>query len=807
LLLLHVMAQGVRATTAAGAPAPADVVAGVLDRLGPQLGGQEGAVAAELAAVLRALAALSWQPEPAWLAAALDGAADKLHAAAAASPGGETAVVGVLDGLAQLLSGAEQQQQQLLLPEELLDAAVAALGAAQDRLGARDIATALAALRALGTNPGDGLMHSFLSRAADAVVSGGASPADAADTLASLAAAGVVPGAVWLREYLVGCVPLLPLASGTELAVLARGAAELVLSVGDASSTNTNSSSSSSHNNSSVLPPAPFLDGLVAVIDARLGTGFADAARILSAAEYRPPLSLPQLADVCWAALRLGSPVRPLRRAVSLLLSKSYDRLSLLSPTQITGAAWAIAAARRGSSGSSSSSSDSSLRPPSKWLNQLCAAAAPGVPALTGRELSELTCALEPLLLGAVEGYLGGSAPDAAATAGSMAGNTSAAAAAAGAAAASSTAGAGGTVGVSSAIGRSSEVPVQPLLRALSARLDAALSNTCSSSSSKSSSSGSSILAHSSGSNDSRDGNWAPSADEVAVLVKLAARFGSPASRRTLLCYCDDIARDWDSVPSAALVNAADALAVLIAPGAAADVLPAGWLPALAAQVDARLAHLSLQQCCRLLWSLTTLGAPLSRSWLERFAAATFSPAAFTAAAAASMLQPGDLVDGLWGLQTADRQQQQQDSGGMSSDENAAVMAAEAEAAPLPLPLLSAQLMGAAAVRLERRLQELSGSQVLRLLQLALGAAAPPVSYSLPRGVTEQLSQVLSSRAATAMESTGAAGLLWACAQLGLRLHITTLDSVCKRIYAQLATLSPGEVARAVWASERLGYR
>jgi hypothetical protein len=73
--LIRLLMQGVRVTTAQSIPAPSEFISELLRHLNPQLAGADGASAAELAAVLAALAGLGYSPDEAWLAQALDGAA------------------------------------------------------------------------------------------------------------------------------------------------------------------------------------------------------------------------------------------------------------------------------------------------------------------------------------------------------------------------------------------------------------------------------------------------------------------------------------------------------------------------------------------------------------------------------------------------------------------------------------------------------------------------------------------------------------------------------------------------------------
>jgi hypothetical protein len=207
------------------------------------------------------------------------------------------------------------------------------------------------------------------------------------------------------------------------------------------------------------------------------------------------------------------------------------------------------------------------------------------------------------------------------------------------------------------------------------------------------------------------------------------------------------------------------------------------------------------QQRCRCIWALAAVGHNPGRPWLADFAAAAFTREA------AAQLQPGDLSDAVWALYSLE----QLDNNNTDSAAAAAVPASgqqqQADSSSSSSSLLTEQLLQLLGKKLDRRVVELQAQQVLRLLLLAEGALAVVPSYSLPKGVADQLSKVLSARAAVVAESTGVIGLVWAAAKLGLRLHITTLDQFCKRMYAQLPGMSASDMARGFWASEKLGYR
>lgn len=191
---------------------------------------------------------------------------------------------------------------------------------------------------------------------------------------------------------------------------------------------------------------------------------------------------------------------------------------------------------------------------------------------------------------------------------------------------------------------------------------------------------------------------------------------------------------------------------------------------------------------CRCVWALATLNHNPGKPWLIDFTAAAFAPSEVKA------LQPGDLSDAIWAIWTLDQtldktlDSRSERSGGSSS-------------------LITADLLQLAAKKLDKHVNELQPGQVLRLLQLSEGALDFCPEFSLPKGVSDQLSQVLSAKAAVIAEATGVIGLLWAAAKLKLRLHIGTLDQFCKKLYGQLEGLSAADMAKAFWASYELGYR
>jgi len=206
---------------------------------------------------------------------------------------------------------------------------------------------------------------------------------------------------------------------------------------------------------------------------------------------------------------------------------------------------------------------------------------------------------------------------------------------------------------------------------------------------------------------------------------------------------------------------------------------------------------------CRCVWALATLEHMPGHQWLADFACKALS------AGNIAQLQPGDLTDGLWGLYTLEQLagsfqlEQQEHEVADSADAKFPTTTSRQVA---DSTLLSLDLMQQLSKKLDKRVNELHPGQVLRLLQLAEGARSVLPSFTLPAGVAGQLSQVLSSRASSVVESTGVIGLAWAAANLKLRLHTGAIDLICKKVYSQLQQLPASDFAKAFWASQKLGY-
>jgi hypothetical protein len=448
----------------------------------------------------------------------LTDAAEKVQEAVAA---GDVAVlVSLLSALGQL-----SVKTGVSAPQELLDQALYQVKSILDQLDAGQIAVAISALKQLQLDPDDSLMNGYLDRAAAAAAAGTASARDMATVLGSVAAAGVVPPVEWYRSYLAAVQQQLAAADSVSLASICHSAAALAI----AGRQHSSSSSSSSYE-----PDASFLQELVPVANSRIGSSYMDAARILSSPDYKVPLTLSGLADCVWGLLKLGADPTAVQPLVSMLVSKSYDRLSQLSGQQLAGVTWAIACSNSRSSGGGRNgggssgtrrggSSSGGIKLPGKWLNQLAVAAAPEAGTLNPTQLSDFVWGLGKLYLSA-DGYNSPSEGDPSST-------------------------------PVAAAGTSSAEPVQQLLRAVAAQVDT-------------------------------QSQGAASAGDVSTLVNLLAQFGCPASSLLLQRYCADVSASWQQLPDAAVTDAAVAMAVLARPqGASSSAVGQEWLESLAEQV------------------------------------------------------------------------------------------------------------------------------------------------------------------------------------------------------------------------------
>jgi hypothetical protein len=272
-----------------------------------------------------------------------------------------------------------------------------------------------------------------------------------------------------------------------------------------------------------------------------------DASRILNTPDYKAPLNLSGLADAAWGLVQLGANPKDLQPLINMLISKSYDRFSRLNVQQLGGAAYAIARC-------SSSGNAAAVKLPGKWLNQFAAAAAPGVQQLSKPQLSELIWSLGKLYLSADGQYSTSS--------GSSSSSSSSSEASSSSSSNSATAG--------SSIGRSSDVPVQQLLRAVASQLNTQLLDTQQQ-------------------QQQQQQQQGPGQAEVSTMVNLLAKFACSASRQLLQRFCADVAGAWGQLSDAAVADAAVAVAVLVGPGSSSSsIVPDGWMQSLAEQVHNR---------------------------------------------------------------------------------------------------------------------------------------------------------------------------------------------------------------------------
>jgi hypothetical protein len=393
----------------------------------------------------------------------------------------------------------------------------------------------MSALKKLNMDPDERLMGSYLERAAAAAAAGTATAKDMAAVLQSLEAAGVVPSAEWLGRFLAAVTPQLAGADSQTLAGICHAAAALTIA-GQASS-------SSSSVGNSYSPDSKLVAELTAAALSRIGSSYMDASRILNTPDYKAPLNLSGLADTAWGLVQLGANPKDLQPLINMLISKSYDRFSQLNVQQLGGAALAIARC-------SSSGNAAALKLPGKWLNQFAAAAAPGVQQLSKPQLSELIWSLGKLYLSADAQYSTGSGfSSSSSSEGSSSSSSSTNSATAG-----------------SSIGRSSDVPVQQLLRAVASQLNTQLLDT-------------------------QQQQQGPGQAEVSTMVNLLAKFDCSASRQLLQRFCADVAGAWGQLSDAAVADAAVAVAVLVGPGSSSSsssIVPDEWMQSLAEQVHNR---------------------------------------------------------------------------------------------------------------------------------------------------------------------------------------------------------------------------
>jgi hypothetical protein len=361
------------------------------------------------------------------------------------------------------------------------------------------LAAAMAALNVLQVEVDRLLLTTYFDRAAAAAVQ--ASTADMAFVLQSLVAAGpaAAPPQDWLAAYLAAVRSKLVNADPGSLAGILWAAAKL-----------------------GGQPPVDWVNAAVARGRQLLGSNYMEAGKYLDV-DFIQPFDLVQLSDAVWGLVKLGADRKQLQPLTNMLVSKTHDRLSQLSPGQLVGVTWAV--------------SHCGVALTQKWVNQLGSTLAPAVESLTDDQLSDLLAALTWQT-----GCAAGAASAQAVTAEGPAATTAAAAspAAAGAGGAtdgtpssSSTSSSGRSGGFGSCPGSTTTCPeelTRPLMQQVNARLDRLTSA------------------------------------DLALTVHLLAHHDTsdvvppPA---VLQRYCADVAADWSKQSNGSLVESAAAVAVL----------------------------------------------------------------------------------------------------------------------------------------------------------------------------------------------------------------------------------------------------
>jgi hypothetical protein len=151
-----------------------------------------------------------------------------------------------------------------------------------------------------------------------------------------------------------------------------------------------------------------------------------------------------------------------------------------------------------------------------------------------------------------------------------------------------------------------------------------------------------------------------------------------------------------------------------------------------------------------------------------------------SSSAVAGAAAAGDLVDGVWGLQQLGFR-------------------------------LNMELLNRLSSSLKGKVSALKPNQVQQLLTLLTQAKAQIPGYYPPSGLVEETSKVVSAQV-TSISSSELTGLVWAVANIGLRLLPSTLKEICRKIYGQATAgsksmLKPRELVRSFWATTALGYR
>jgi len=192
---------------------------------------------------------------------------------------------------------------------------------------------------------------------------------------------------------------------------------------------------------------------------------------------------------------------------------------------------------------------------------------------------------------------------------------------------------------------------------------------------------------------------------------------------------------------------------------------------------------------CKCIWALATLAYRPDRAWLSHLATSALQPSDV------AHLPPGDLTDALWGIYTLETLVQP-----------ASIEPTETSSSSNSSDVLSLDALQAMDCKLYKRVHELQPSQVVRLMELAEGATERVPGYRLPRGIGEQMSAALSARATAISDTAGVLRLAWAAANLELPLHGSAKDHICRKLYGQLQSLNPSDMARGFWASSKLRY-
>ena len=148
--------------------------------------------------------------------------------------------------------------------------------------------------------------------------------------------------------------------------------------------------------------------------------------------------------------------------------------------------------------------------------------------------------------------------------------------------------------------------------------------------------------------------------------------------------------------------------------------------------------------------------------------------------AAGAVAVAGDLVDGVWGLQELGFK-------------------------------LNMELLNRLSSSLKGKVSALKPGQVQQLLTVLTQAKAQIPGFYPSSGLVEEASKAVSAQVPN-ISSSELSGLVWAVANIGLRLPPTALRDICRKVYSQATAgsksmLSPRDVVRSFWATTALGYR